>query len=197
MKGRPVNSNTIKFFAIFAPAVLLAACGDGGTTGSAGSAGKGGTAGTAGTGGSSGTAGKGGTGGTTGGSAGTGGTTGGSAGTGGTMMTGSGGSMMSGSGGGAMGQCLGDQDQTVVMTDMMFQDKVGACGQKNLGQEPATLDCIKMIGFTDGCSQCFDDTIHCVIMKCLNQCIADQNSQMCKDCRAMNCDPAFKMCSGL
>src|SRR5689334_8370730 len=74
---------------------------------------------------------------------------------------GSGGS--GGSGGGPVDQCLDGQDQGVVTdASSMFQDKVIACGQANLGSEPQTLDCIKMIGFTDGCAQCFDDTIQCV-----------------------------------
>lgn len=79
-----------------------------------------------------------------------------------------------------------------------MQNKVGACGQQNLGQDPATKDCIVMqTGLSDACAQCFADTVSCAVQHCLTECLSDPNSQACVNCRAQNCDPAFYACSGL
>ena len=75
---------------------------------------------------------------------------------------------------------------------------VGDCASKSFGQEPATSNCIKMMtGLSDGCVACFGATISCTVSKCLQFCLADQNSVACTMCRATNCDPAFVTCSGL
>ena len=164
------------------PVVLLTACDDGGSGGSGGTGGSGGS-------GASTANGGGGAGGDTGGSGGGTTTTGEGGSGGGTTTTGA---------GGAMGACTNAED-TALLGDPAadIETKVNACAQDNLGQEPATLDCIKATGLSDGCAQCFDDTVQCVVMNCLTECIADSNSQGCIDCRAMKCDPAFETCSGL
>ncbi len=177
-----MNRTFSSFLLILVPTFFLAACGDG--SGSS----TGGTGGTTASGG-------GGTGGATGGTTASGGTGGA---TGGTTASGGTGGATGGTGGAAMGACTNAADGAVLSdpaTDA--QAKVGACGKDNLGAEPATLDCIKAIGFSDGCAACFDGTVQCAIMNCLNDCFADANSQPCKDCRKTNCDPAFEACSGL
>ena len=105
--------------------------------------------------------------------------------------------MTGGAGGSiATAQCTDTADRTTIM-GAGFEGSVIQCGQMYIGQEPQTLDCMKMIGLSDGCAQCYDDEIHCIIMNCLNECINDVNSQMCVDCRAMFCDPPLAMCTGL
>ena len=185
-KKVPLRIHQLFLFAIL-PVALLTACDDGGSGGSGGTGGSGGSGGSGAAGGS---------GGAGGGTTATGGSGGGTTATGGsgggTTTTGTGGS------GGGMGACTNAADTTVLTnpsTDVPAE--INACAQDNLGQEPATLNCIKALGLSDECAVCFDDTVKCVIEKCLNDCISDQNSQACKDCRAANCDPAFETCSGL
>ncbi len=171
-----VNRTFSSFLLILVPALLIAGCGDDGSGSS-----NGGSGGTTASGG-------GGTGGATGGTTASGGATGGT--------TASGGSTGGSTGGAASGACTNAADLAVAQ-DPATPGAVGKCGQDNLGAEPATLDCIKGLGFSDACAGCFDDTVKCAIMNCLNDCLADQNSQACIDCRATNCDPAFQMCSGI
>jgi hypothetical protein len=104
-----------------------------------------------------------------------------------------------GGGGAPSGACQNKDDLAIVQDpNAMVKAKVEKCGKDNLGAEPKTLDCIKMQTMLSGpCAQCFDDTVHCVVDKCFQQCFSDPSSQACTDCRAMNCDPAFTMCSGL
>ena len=121
-----------------------------------------------------------------------------------TSTTGSGGSggstttATTGAGGaGPMNACTNAADQAIAMSKDLAAI-VGKCGQDNLGQEPATYDCIKMMtGLSDDCVTCFDGTVQCVVMSCFSECIADPGSQACTDCRAMHCDPVFEACSGL
>ncbi|MEO7329482.1 MAG: hypothetical protein ABI193_12940, partial [Minicystis sp.] len=120
-----------------------------------------------------------------------------------TSTTGSGGSSTTattgagGAGGAAGGACTNEADLAIVQSKDVAAI-VGKCGQDNLGGEPKTKDCIKaMTGLSDPCVVCFDDTVQCVVAKCFGECIADANSQPCKDCRKANCDPAFEACSGL
>jgi len=72
------------------------------------------------------------------------------------------------------------------------------CAKQNLGNDPAITMCIKMgTGLSDGCVTCFQGEVDCAINKCLTPCLADSMGAACTACRAMNCDPAFVMCSGL
>jgi len=172
-----VNRLLSSTLVLIVPAILLAGCGDG--SGSSGSAG-GGAGGSTATGGS-------------GGSTATGGSTS-SGGTGGTTASGGTG----GTGGAAMGACTNAADLAAIQDPAKdIQGGVGTCAKDNLAMEPATLDCIKALGLSDACAACFDGTVQCIFMNCLNDCLADQNSPACIDCRAMNCDPEFAMCSGL
>ncbi|MBI5532466.1 MAG: hypothetical protein HY898_07115 [Deltaproteobacteria bacterium] len=167
--------------------------GSGGTAGAAGTggAGTGGAAGTA-TGGSAGTSGTGGV----GGSAGT-------AGTGGTSEDGGDLDAPVETGGDApfeagSGACTNTADLAIIQGSTDFQTKVGDCAKSNMGADPATKNCIiQQTGISDACATCFGAEIKCAASKCMVQCIADSNSQPCKDCRAQNCDPAFTVCSGL
>ena len=181
-------------FVLFsAPAALLIACGGDATTGttSTGSGGSSTTTSAAGTGGTaSGTTSAAGT----GGSATT--TT-----TGTTTSAGTSGSTSSASGstgsGMAMGACTNAPDLAITMSKNVAKI-TGDCATASFGAEPATKKCIKMgTGLSDPCVTCFDDTVACVVAHCLNECAVDSGSQACKDCRATNCDPAFKLCSGL
>lgn len=117
-----------------------------------------------------------------------------------TTATGTGGSSASGSTGTGMmmmGACTNPTDLGIVQTKdvkMITAD----CGKANIGNDAKTKECIKMgTSLSDPCVTCFADTVSCVIAKCLQPCLADSGSQACTDCRAMNCDPAFKACSGL
>jgi hypothetical protein len=98
-----------------------------------------------------------------------------------------------------MGACTDAADGMLLqMNQAQIKTDVGNCGKMNLAAEPATLNCIKMkTGLSDACSKCFSDEVDCAAAKCFAQCISDPASQGCTDCRAMNCDPAFLMCSGL
>lgn len=97
-----------------------------------------------------------------------------------------------------MGACTNAADQAIV-TDptKMLQQKVTDCGKNNLGMEPATKNCIAMLGLTPECTTCFDDNVQCVAKNCFAKCIPDPSVQACTDCRAMFCDMPFTMCSGL
>lgn len=94
------------------------------------------------------------------------------------------------------GACTDEEDQTVQM-GATFDMDVQACGQDNSAQEPATTDCLVGLGLTSDCAGCYDDSIHCTIMHCLSQCVADSSSVACTSCRAVNCDPMFHACTGL
>ncbi|MBK8259331.1 MAG: hypothetical protein IPK82_42590 [Polyangiaceae bacterium] len=175
------------WLALVLPIIVLAGCDGGSTSGSGGSGGQGGSGATGGsTGGSN-------TGGSTGGSNTGGGTT-----TTTTTTTTSTTTTTTGTGGAGMGACTNDADLAIVQDpNKPIADAVNDCAQMNFGQEPGTLNCIKGLGLSDGCAQCFDDTVQCVVMNCLNQCLSDPNSQACTDCRAQFCDGPFAMCSGL
>jgi hypothetical protein len=191
--------------AMFSAAAIAACSSDdssttpqaGGTGGSAGAAGAAGTAGTSGIagaaqGGAAGSAGAAGTGGAAGqaGAAGSAGAAGeaGAAGSAGAA----GGPPDAGS-----GACTNQADFTIIQ-GATFQATVSDCATKNWGADPATKKCIvDATKLSDACATCFGATIKCAAQKCMAQCIADQNSQGCKDCRAQNCDPAFVTCSGL
>ena len=168
------------------PAVFVVACGSDTTSGTT-STGAGGEASTTATG--------------TGGAGGSGGsisTTGTGSST--ATSTSSGSSSASGSTGTGMmmmGACTNPTDLGIVQTKDV--KKITAdCGKMHIGNDAATKTCIKMgTSLSDPCVTCFADTVSCVISKCLQPCLADSGSQACTDCRAMNCDPAFKACSGL
>lgn len=122
---------------------------------------------------------------------------------GGGDMTGGGGKPTGAGGGGgappAMGACINQADGAILQApNNTVQADVEKCGKDNLGQEPATKNCIKMkTNLSDGCVTCFDDLVQCVAKNCFNDCFADPNGQPCLDCRAAKCDPAFEKCSGL
>jgi len=127
--------------------------------------------------------------------------TGGAAGGGGmsgatTTSTGTGGT--GGAGGGTSGACTNGAD-AVVLNDpsKAIPAGVASCAQTNLGQEPATFECIKGLGLSDGCATCFDGSAQCIFKNCLASCIAGAENQACIDCRAMYCDVPFQACSGL
>jgi hypothetical protein len=215
-KAITVTRTSLALAAVLAASFTLLACSDNSSdAGAAGSAGSSGSSGSAGSAGSSGAAGSSGTSGASGssgasgaaGSAGSGGNgaagAGGSAGTGGTAgdagSAGAAGSAGSaGAAGTPSGACTNAADTTVLSDPNTDINKtVGDCAQSGLGQEPQTLDCLKAAGLTDACTQCFDDTVHCVMDNCLSQCIAGSSSPACTDCRVTHCDPPFNACSGL
>jgi hypothetical protein len=100
---------------------------------------------------------------------------------------------------GPVDQCTDSADLGIIQDPTaMVQEKVGTCGQQNLGMDPATKNCIVMqTGLTEPCAQCFANTVACAAQHCLTQCLSDPASQACSDCRATNCDPEFYLCSGL
>jgi hypothetical protein len=117
-----------------------------------------------------------------------------------TMGAGGAGEGGQGAGGGAAaGACTNDADKTIIEGDKAgLQKKVGDCATKYLGQDGPTNDCIKeQTGLSADCSKCFGDEVSCAVKNCMNECLADQQSQACTDCRAKNCDPAFETCAGL
>lgn len=170
--------HSLAILGVLGSSLLAVACGSSSTTSSTGTGGStstttASTTGTGGAGGSSTTTGTGGAG-------------------GGTTTTGTG-----GSGGAPAAACTNADDLAIVMSKDVA-GITGKCGQDNLGAEPKTKDCIKAgTGLSDACVACFDGTVQCVVAKCFSECIADANSQPCKDCRKTNCDPAFEACSGL
>lgn len=171
--------HSLAILGVLGSSLLAVACGSSSTSSSTGTGGStstttASTTGTGGSGGSSTTTGTGGAGGGT------------------TTTTGTG-----GSGGAPAAACTNAADLAIVMSKDVA-GITGKCGQDNLGAEPKTYDCIKAgTGLSDECVACFDGTVQCVVAKCFSECIADANSQPCKDCRKTNCDPAFEACSGL
>ena len=97
----------------------------------------------------------------------------------------------------ASGACTNMADTTALMSveiGMIIQTCIG----RTFGMQPATSECIGMMsGLSTGCTACFGDTVTCVTMNCLTQCLAGGSSPGCVSCRMMNCDPAFAVCSGL
>jgi hypothetical protein len=172
--------NSLAFLGLLATGLLAVAC----SSSSSSSSTTTGTTGSGGSGGSSTT--------TTTATTGTGGAGGASTTTTTTTTTGTG-----GAGGAAAGACTNEADLAIVMSKDVA-GITGQCGKENFGAEPKTSECIKTgTGLSDACVACFAGTVKCVVEKCLNDCLADANSQACKDCRAANCDPAFEACSGL
>jgi hypothetical protein len=190
-----MNIKILGFFVALAP-LLGVACGGGSSGSTDGTGGNGNGGSTATDTGGGGNGGDTGTGGAVGGSGGgTSTATTGGGGTGGMTTTSTGGT--GGTGGNpATGACTNDPDQAVLMS-VDIQAAVKKCAEDNFGGEPGTKDCIKMIGLSDGCTTCFDDTIQCVVSKCFNECAFSPDSAECATCRATNCDPAFETCSGL
>ena len=47
------------------------------------------------------------------------------------------------------------------------------------------------------CASCFAEAISCAVARCLAQCAADPQAFGCRECRRINCDPQFGVCSGL
>jgi hypothetical protein len=97
----------------------------------------------------------------------------------------------------ASGACTNAED-TAIFSTVNIDMIVESCVRTSFGAQPATSNCIQMMsGLSDGCTACFGDTVTCVTMNCLTQCIAGGASPGCVSCRMMNCDPAFAVCSGL
>ena len=99
--------------------------------------------------------------------------------------------------GSSSGACTNMADTTALASvdiGMIIQTCIG----RTFGMQPATSECIGMMsGLSTGCTGCFGDTVTCVTMNCLTQCLAGGSSPGCVSCRMMNCDPAFAVCSGL
>jgi len=97
----------------------------------------------------------------------------------------------------ASGACTNMADTTTLMS-IDIGAIVETCVRSSFGAQPATSNCIGMMsGLSEGCTACFGDTVTCVTMSCLTQCLAGGSSPGCVSCRMMNCDPAFAVCSGL
>lgn len=98
----------------------------------------------------------------------------------------------------AAAACINDADAAILDDpDNEVEDIVTECGQAHLGQEPATLSCIRKTGLSAACAQCFDLGLRCVIDRCLGQCLADPDGEACTSCREAACGAPFKRCSGL
>ena len=98
----------------------------------------------------------------------------------------------------ASGACMNAADEAVSST-VDVSTKVGDCASSSLGNGAAAKPCIvKNTGFSDGCAQCFADTIDCVSKNCVfNGACLGSDSAACDACRIQNCGPAFTTCSGL
>jgi hypothetical protein len=97
----------------------------------------------------------------------------------------------------ASGACTNEADTTTLMS-IDIGAIVEGCVRTTFGAQPATSNCIGMMsGLSAGCTACFGETVTCVTMSCLTQCLAGGSSPGCVSCRMMNCDPAFAVCSGL
>ncbi len=72
----------------------------------------------------------------------------------------------------ASGACTNMADTTALMSvdiGMIIQTCIG----RTFGMQPATSECIGMMsGLSTGCTACFGDTVTCVTMNCLTQCLA-------------------------
>ncbi|MCA9671053.1 MAG: hypothetical protein KC503_35895 [Myxococcales bacterium] len=103
----------------------------------------------------------------------------------------------------AKDQCLNAADGAKLDTEAKRDDvasKAGSCGLNCLGNPDnnCAKDCVvKDTGLSDGCSQCYADTIACATKNCLTECVGGTSSPACVSCRMTNCDPAFLACSGL
>merc|ERR1719492_577991 len=78
-----------------------------------------------------------------------------------------------------------------------FASDLSKCGNKCLGTAACSTDCIKKLGYTEGCSTCFGDLVGCTKDNCMFDCMMDAQGSSCKSCVDKNCTPAFETCSGL
>jgi hypothetical protein len=97
----------------------------------------------------------------------------------------------------ASGACTNPTDEAVNKS-VDVAKKVGDCASSSLGNGAKAKPCIVTnTGFTDGCAQCFADTIDCVSKNCVfNGACIGGDSPTCDACRIKNCGPAFTTCSG-
>ncbi|MCA9665589.1 MAG: hypothetical protein KC503_08370 [Myxococcales bacterium] len=104
---------------------------------------------------------------------------------------------------GLMGACLSPQDFSRLDTDAKREDaenRAGSCGLGCLGNPDqfCARDCVrKELGLSIACASCFAEAISCAVARCLAQCAADPQAFGCRECRRINCDPQFGVCSGL
>ena len=96
------------------------------------------------------------------------------------------------------GACTNTADTTVLMT-VDIAMIVEGCARSTLGMATSvTNDCFQMgSGLSTECTACFGDSVSCLLMNCVLQCIGGGSSPGCVSCRATNCDPAFAECSGV
>jgi hypothetical protein len=98
---------------------------------------------------------------------------------------------------GGPGMCTNPADLAIIQGKDVWGVLV-KCTMQFLGKEPAQEDCIfSNTGLSMGCTVCYDDYATCSLKNCINQCAPAPNSPACASCRAMFCDGAFEMCSGL
>jgi len=99
----------------------------------------------------------------------------------------------------AGGACTnaGDQQVWTSKGEANFKSDMSACGRSSMGNAGRATSCMKdKEGYSDACSTCFGNTIHCTASKCLSKCIGGETAA-CKQCVEDNCTPDLKACSGL
>jgi hypothetical protein len=65
--------------------------------------------------------------------------------------------------------------------------------------EDCARDCIlESLEMTSECATCYADFVNCTIANCVAACIADPDSDGCRECQETEgCRPTFDTCSGL
>lgn len=95
--------------------------------------------------------------------------------------------------------CQNEMDCPVVV-DGTARMTAGVCGQGCLGEEEScAIDCItNEIDISPDCATCYAQTVQCSVENCLEECLADTESDECKLCQVQSgCREAFNTCSGL
>jgi len=103
---------------------------------------------------------------------------------------------LGGSGGAGGAPCDDGLDDKILVTTDIFPGAV-KCVMEFLGQEPALTSCLASVtGLTAGCVACVDADLRCSAASCLSECLGDQASAACANCRVENCGKSFVACSG-
>ena len=77
-----------------------------------------------------------------------------------------------------------------------FRSIVQSCAQDCLGRSNCTSRCIQNdTGLSEGCSDCFGDTVECIASKCFVPCLKPESND-CQKCALDNCLPALLKCTG-
>merc|ERR1719461_1958464 len=91
----------------------------------------------------------------------------------------------------ASGACMNSQDEQLLSK---LSADIDACVEST-NSEATFGACLEKDGFTDGCTQCVETMVGCIMTDCPS--CQSSDSATCKQCYTAKCTPAFDTCSGL